>query len=83
MGLLEDKKQYVDYILKVAEVCEVNDPKLNYNKLISLSLKELDEMSIEAENLYEVDKSVKRLDRVLMEIDELGIEYVKEYYNFK
>jgi len=80
MSLKEDKEQYVDYILKVAEICGVEELKSSRDELMTYSLERLDSLSIESEKLYELHKSSKVLDRIVGEIEEFGVEYVKEYY---
>lgn len=83
MGLVEDKLQYVDYIQEVAIVCDIEVLKNNRDELMNMSISKLDSISREVEEIYNLHKTSKRMDRVLEEIEEFGVDYVKDYYNLR
>lgn len=76
-----DKLEYISYILAVAEECNLEDVLKDVKYLKSLSLKELDKLSMRYEDLYELHTSNTALDNILAEIDDRGVEFVKDKYN--
>lgn len=78
--LENDRQTYIDYILAVGEECNIAAVLNNVQSIKKLSLKELDAMSRDVEDIYNLHLDNKVLDSVLKEIEEHGADYVKEKY---
>ena len=77
------KKEHIDYILKVSEVLGIEKPSSYTQQLNQLSYTQIIELSAEAEKAYKSHCDNVKLDKLIIEIKNIGVDAVLNKYGLE
>jgi len=77
------KKDHIDYILKVNEVLGIEKPSSYTQQLNQLSYTQVIELSSEAEKAYKSHCDNVKLDKLIKEIKNIGVDAVLNKYEIE
>lgn len=78
--LENDRQTYINYIETVSEICGIGAVLKDMEKIKALPLKELDRLSRTVESVYNLHLENEAYGKLLEEIEEMGVDYVRNKY---